>query len=331
MKNAKRSKKGVVDVQFNWIFILIAGFVIFAFIISVVYKQKDKSDERAGINSVNQITTLLKGKQQTANVYSELSIPNSDIEFRCEGEIKYFTYRIGNYNREELPTYLIFSRGEINTNKMIIWTQEFNLGFPAGIFSYVTTPDSLIIIYADPDDSDAAALFNAIPSNITRVISKNIADYDYYNHKTVVCFDGDCPAATQDYIKIKQTAGGVYGYGDIIFHSRGRDTIKPYVTNAAIYGAIFSNDPKYYECQMNRAFDQYNVKRSLLEKRMTYIYDQMKLTECGIKMDVILKNDLSKIDNLALTTDNAAILSNKAKSLELRNTDLGFSSCPRIY
>ncbi|HEY9703721.1 MAG TPA: hypothetical protein V6C58_14835, partial [Allocoleopsis sp.] len=216
----KIPKKGVVDVQFNWIFILIAGFVIFLFIISIVFKQKANSDKQSGITSVNQITTLLKGKQQTGNVYSEISIPRTDIEFRCDSDTKYFTYKVGDSERIQLPVEFIFTKGTISTNKLVVWTQSFDLGFPVGVFSYITTPDAMILIYGDSSDSDVSELYQSIPGNITRVMSKDLDKYKDHSNLVIVCFDNDCPATSYSYIKIEPKASGSYNYGTVMFHRK---------------------------------------------------------------------------------------------------------------
>jgi hypothetical protein len=329
----RKNKRGVVDVQFNWIFILIAGFVIFLFIISIVFKQKDNSDKQASISSVNQITSLLKGKQQTGDVYSEITIPRSEIEFRCDSDTKYFTYRVGDFERLQLPVELMFSRTTINTNKLVVWTQSFSLGFPVGVFSYVTTPDSMILIYGDSGSSEATNLYQSIPGNITRVLNRDIDKYSSSSNLVIVCFKDDCPPMSYSYIQIIPENTGIYGYGNIVFHKKNGVNEKkyPYITDASIYGAIFSNNAEFYSCQMKRAIDRYNIKRQLVDTRLSIMQKEYQGTECAIKMKIILDNDLQALSEYDLTYDTIVSISSRSESLNRRNNDLGFSSCPKVY
>ena len=50
MKHLRHSKTGMVEVQFNWIFVMIAGFVIFLFIISIIMSQKKHADDLLNID-----------------------------------------------------------------------------------------------------------------------------------------------------------------------------------------------------------------------------------------------------------------------------------------
>jgi len=350
-RRKKSNRKGVVDVQFNWIFVMIAGFVIFIFIISVVFAQKRNADTQAGTSAINQIKTLIEGRQQTGDVYSEIAFPRTNINFMCAEAAQdkyYFTFKIENAERTQLPTEIIFAPQNLATNKIMVWSQAFDLGFPVSVFTYITTADSIILIY-DPNynsngggSSYASQIFNDLPSNITKKFVKNDAEIKKYNNYTrvrILCFeDMGCPdAAAYDYINITSAQGaGLYGYGNVTFHKKtdhiyNPQQVVPYITKSGLYGAIFSDNTEYYSCQMSRALKQFEIKRSLVESRLTLMQDDLDDSDC--KRDIIasLNLEIDKMREPYLNEENMTWLYRKIKDLDIDNTNLILDSCPKIY
>ena len=348
MKNVKNNKntnnmhgrKGVIDAQFNWIFVMIAGFVIFLFIIGIVYSQKHNADKQAGIAVINQITTLLKGKQQASDVYSEITLPRTNINFRCDTGTNYFTFKIENSERTQLPVEIIFAPQDINTNKMLVWSQTFSTGFPVGAFTYITTTDSILLMFNNSDTGAyAKKIFDDIPSNITHRYITSITEYSDFKRRRIVCFEGYCPGSTPatdtDYLKITPASGaGLYDYGNVTFHKKGNSDnadsrfVIPYISKAGLYGAIFSDTSDYYSCQMSRAMEQFEIKRSLVERRLLLIQDKLGEGDCRTTINSTLDYQIIPMSSDAsLNWNNATNLDNKINELDVRNTYLGLSSC----
>lgn len=342
-RRRKSNQKGVIDVQFNWIFVMIAGFVMFLFIISIVFAQKRNADTQAGISAINQITALLKGKQQTANVYSEITLPRTNINFRCDASTEYFTFKIENSERTQLPTEIIFAPQDLTTNKIMVWSQAFDLGFPVSVFTYITTADSIILIYNTSSSPYASQIYNDLPSNVTKKIVEDnieIEKYKGYARVKIICFDDtECPpAAKYDYINITPAQGAeLYEYGNVTFHKKSTTADKvtqtvPYITKSGLYGAIFSDNPEYYNCQMSRALKQFEVKRSLVESRLALIQDALPDGDCRTTINVSLSFEINEMRNPYLNEGNITSLHKNIGYLDNSNTNLILDSCrPKIY
>jgi hypothetical protein len=344
MKNVKNrsifGRKGIVDIQFNWIFILIVGFVIFLFIISIVYSQKRNADLQSGISITNQITTLLKSKQQTADVYSEISFPRSSINFRCDLDEKYFSYKISESERIPLSTEIVFAPQEISSNKMQVWSKAFNTGFPVNVFTYITTEDSIIIIYNNTNCPNAKVLYDSLPDDINKKLTNNTLAYSSYKNMKIVCFARcGCPSSNLrlDYINI--TIGNMsgvvtdlYGFGNITFYKKGiRDKTYPYIMEAGLYGAIFSGTADYYACQMSRAMEQFEIKRSLVEKRLNLMQKDMVSGSCGLSLLATLNTNVIPMSNPSFNYTDITRMYMFSINIDKRNVDLTLSSCPKIY
>jgi hypothetical protein len=334
------NSKGVVDIQFNWIFVLIAGFVIFLFIISIALSQKHSAENQISIDTMNQITTLLKGKQQAPNVYSEISFSRTDVSFTCDPQFYLFSYKIANSQPNMLPVEIIFAPKLMNTNKLLVWSQSFNLGFPVGVFTYVTTPDSIILIYNNSDTGDMAnELFTDLntSTNITHKYITSVNDYSAFAHRTIVCFGSSCPTVNTDYIKIVPGDAGLFDYGNVTFHTKGYSQsqdntyTQPYITKAGLYGAIFSNSYDFYRCQMTRALTQFEIKRELIQSRMILIQNDLPESTCRSTINETLESEIISMQNPVLNSNNITNLYEQSNNLDIKNTYLSLYSCPKLY
>ncbi|MGV8172325.1 MAG: hypothetical protein ACP5OA_06560, partial [Candidatus Woesearchaeota archaeon] len=328
------------------IFILIAGFVIFLFIISIVLSQKRQADIKIDITAINQITTLLKSKQQTANVYSEILLPTTEMNFRCDLDERYFSYKISNSERITLPTEIIFTSQEIDSQKIRVWSQPFDVGFPVSVFMYILPYESVIVIYNQTSGpvttcSYAKQLYDSLPNNISKNISStpaSLAAYRSNRNAKILCFSGPgcaCPPlGLYDYVRISP-AVGLFSYGNVTFQKKGGSSVtKPYLSSAGLYGAIFSDNSEFYECQMSRALDQFEVKRLLVEKRlemMERVLDAGGPSSCGDKIISALDEEIIPLSNPSFTYRNITNIYRLSNRLDSRNTDLTLSSCPKIY
>jgi len=354
-----RNNKGIVDVQFNWIFVMIAGFVIFLFIISIVLSQKKNSDEKLTISSLNQITTILKGKEQSPDIYSEITIPSTTLDFACDPDNSdTFSFKITDSSRSSLPLDIIFSKKELTGSKLQMWTQEFDTAFPVSVFSYITTNDNVLLIYTDPTNAlyknYAVQIYNDIPGNISRFIINNpaqIDDYKGYQKIRIICFENfgnSCASSSGialhasskiDYMEIipDGSTNELYGYGEIRFGSYSTPASLnsqevPYIGKASMFGAIFSEDVNYYTCQMKRASTQYQIRSRLVGERLKLIYNDLDSGFCKdtINAAIIIEIQPMTTANF-IEAKNVSMIYSKSRDLEVRNTDLTLGSCPKIY
>lgn len=344
----RQGRKGIVDVQFNWIFVMIAGVTIFIFIISIAFSQKNAAEERAGISTLSQIMTLLKNKQQTPDVYSEISFPRTDITFSCTNissngvDKGSFEIKISKSQPSPFGNEIIFAPKEMTTDKMIVWTKAFDTGFPVGVFVYVTTADTAVVIYNDTDSARyASEIYAGLPSNITKNKTTDLHAYRGYKNLKIICFgdeqDNSCPIGSgYNYIMI--TPGNsldskLFDYGNVTFYNQktGRSILRPYLSEAGLYGAIFSDSAGYYDCQMIRMIDQFEVKRLLTERRLFMINDALPESYCKEAINLTLEKDVIPLRDPVMNYENVTEIGRNSRDLDIRNENLIINSCPTIY
>jgi hypothetical protein len=331
--------KGMIEVQFNWIFVLIAGFIIFLFIISIIMSQKKHADDLLNIELIQKITTTIRSKQQLSNTYSEVSIPDLKIYFSCDDEIKTADFRIeGSPVREPLNLEILFAQKTLSGNMLYIWTQDFSIPFTVTRFMYITSPAQLFVIYdtnQEPEKTYADMVYNDLPANITKVHASNsdlVTKISGYKNYKIICFNSKCPIAnTYSFINITPSTSGLYTYGNVTFHKAPSINQRiGYISSAGLFGAIFSDDATYYECQMNRSFRQFEVKRALQYQRLLLLQPEIQANNSACN-DALAK----PIDTLRLMNNyNLANTGNiylNIVNLQINNKDLGVKGCPQVY
>jgi hypothetical protein len=337
------SKKSMIEVQFNWIFVIVAGVVVFLFIMSIVFSEKKQSEEKLNSEFLQKLTSSIRGKQQLTDTYNELSTSNTELSFRCDAEDKTFDFSIAGSNKISLPQEIIFTPEHISGNTFQLWTLDFSVPFTVTRFMFITTPSTVFIIYSDSSTAPfAAALAHDLPSNITKKMASSEADIDairanYPSYK-IICFVGHCPQNVDkkyDYISINpqstqgNSADALYAYGNVIFRRGSLKDTSFYVSKSSMFGAIFSDNKKDYECQMSRAMDQFNLKRTLHVNRMDLLAEDPTALRGDCSNILTAARLTMTIDNLGMS--NIQQLPGFVKAIETADNDLNFKGCPLIY
>jgi len=127
-----KSKKGVIEIQFNWIFVLIAGALILTFFIIVVQKQKQVADVKL-IGAIKaDLSTILIGSQVSRGTSSLVDIPAVDIYYDCEG------YAITNL--QAIDPGISFSPNLLKGYNLMMWSLDWNVPFRVDNFLFITSP-----------------------------------------------------------------------------------------------------------------------------------------------------------------------------------------------
>lgn len=332
----RNSKKSAIEIQFNWIFVLIAGTVIFVFIISLILSQKKSVDIQVSQDVLKQLATNIKGKQQLSNTFSQMETPKTTYTFTCDPVDLSADFKISGSQREQLPLEIIFTPKEFNTQTLNIWTLDFAVPFTVTRFIYITPPNMIFVIYnkSEQYQTQSRLIYNTLPSNITKKFADDNTELTNalkgYKNYRVICFDNDCNGITQNYVSIHSLSTDIFGYGTLGYNTQALDTIGiKYIGQASLFGAIFSDDEKYYRCEMDRAFKQFEIKRSLHHTRVELL--QADLGNGNTCKFVLTSpaNILGRMKNKVLA--NADELYSLSNELKNANTDLTFKGCPLIY
>jgi len=334
----KFSNKAIIEVQFGWIFSLIAGLIIFAFIMSLVFNSQKHANDALNVDVGEKLSTSIKGNLQVSDSYNEITMLSSaKISFACDSDLKTTTMRVNDAPLAERFTDVIFAPLVLTTNKIQVGVKDFSLAFIISRFTYITSPNTAYILYykaqtpASAEETMANQLYDLLPVNISKkmagtpaLLAGYTSDYDHYK---IICFNNACPtAAGTNYIKVEAVNNYLDGYGNVTWHY-GSDTKSSFLTSSGLIGAIFSDNKQYYDCEMARAYSFMDIKRELQYNRIEQMTPD--LNQYNFECVPLLAQHEYILNNMTNARD-AALLYNDAVNLRQANLDSGFMGCPKV-
>ncbi|MBD3249779.1 hypothetical protein GF336_07065 [Candidatus Woesearchaeota archaeon] len=249
-------RKSQVSIQFSWIFILIAGAIILLFFIGIVYKQKDVSETRLSATLLKQLDPILSGAQLEEQALNEIDITSpAAMQFVCDGDESF--YSIGDA-RKPTPTKIVFAPSEIESQKLITWTQVFNKPFKVANLFYLTSPT---VRYIFDDSRQSTDFLEMIPEEIETIqcdsTCSNIND-EGHDKERLISFSGNpsIPSniAGKDVSKVSISDSTITFYD-----SDGTSDSSLTIDDSTKLGAIFSEDKETYDCNMNKLLEKYKL------------------------------------------------------------------------
>ena len=329
------SKKGVFEIQFNWIFVLAVGALILLFFSVIVLRQKGISEISTSDLILKNLEAILSGAEVSRGTVNLVDIPKTEIEFECS------RYRIGKISKQ-FEVMSIFAPRNLETTKLITWTLEWSLPYRFTNSLYVTSPETRYIIVGN--SNFARKVFNSLPNETQKDIYNNaneIVDKD--DDKVRVVFFGNnaqipgvfssMPKGTVTALKISgDESKGELNFFDFENSQLSNKGTSYYIRLPALLGAIFADDIGTYECAMKNSFKKLNVITQVYNKKTNDMkaYYESRQDQCS------QYHDDSQI-SLILSASNAFSLPNingidsASRNLEQQNNQAQLFSCALIY
>ena len=129
----QQGKRGVVEVQFNWIFIMIAGGLILFFFMTIISYQQQLSKNKLGVELASQLELIFSGRGVSPGAKQPIDIADIPIKFDCS-EYLVMDQRIASGN------VLIFAPAEVVTKKLMTITMSFDLPMRTNNMIMMTSP-----------------------------------------------------------------------------------------------------------------------------------------------------------------------------------------------
>ncbi|PIY59826.1 hypothetical protein COY95_05030, partial [Candidatus Woesearchaeota archaeon CG_4_10_14_0_8_um_filter_47_5] len=282
----KRNRKGITSTIFNWIFVLIVGGILFIFFMNIAMRQKTISEEKTARTLLRDLKSIIIGSKVSTSSTNVLQLPKKKIEYDCQA------LHIGGVARP-VSKWPIFSPGEIEGRELIVWSEDWSVGYRIANFLYMSYPEVRYVFVADnpgtdPTDKFIKDLYTTMPEVFTKELltSAQFQSIPDKNDKKVRFITGlditSVPPALQKKkdgdvtgIKIVPHNPSMYRYhtATISFINKKGTSFIPFpgpvpdsyytLENASLYGAIFADDARQYECVMKNAFEEFGIITSV--------------------------------------------------------------------
>lgn len=319
-------KKGQ-GIQFNWIFVLVAGILILSLFISFGMKYIGFSEQRdnAKISILinNQLDPL-----STSSLYTELDPQGMDfinVNFYCED------FSVNDY-KVSMRDKLIFAPDNITSDKLLIWIDEWKMPYKVSNFIFISSSKMKYYFVGNKE------------------LSKKLIDYMPKIHGSDRPFFNVEAVDSIDYEKINQEIflGKLKEVKFILFTDKNIDADKInaqvkilkvnsddenfgrvdneyYIGRSLLFGAIFSDDN--YECVLGRVMEQLVQVTEIYGTKVTKLWGEIDKEECNYALS---KSSFDKVKELVNERDYPGINEN-AKKIEEQNKILYQKGCADVY
>lgn len=338
--------KKAFEIQFNWMFVLVAGAAILLFFTMIVVKQKSVSETSTKATVLKGVEALISGASATIDTTKQESIPDSYIEIGC-GRVS-----VGGVSRQ-YQSLVLFAPESIKGNKLIWQTMALSMPYRASNLLYMTTPHIRYILIGS--NNLAKEVNKSLPPSLKKEFyeSMPITIRNQNNHKVKFIVFGNINLDSIDLSNLQNmqasdvTAIKINGdieKGFIQFYEKSDDAwtmlgTSAYAGKSSLVGAVYADTLEAYQCNMKNAFSRSKLVSEIYIGRT----EKLLLSTTIPKCIVAYNNALSLLKKLNTTSytlsklsssfNEAAMIeiSNSAKLLSEENEALQKFSCPLIY
>lgn len=335
-----KQKKAQVEVQFNWIFILIAGAVILLFFGGIVYKQKASSDQQLSVTVLNNLNTIFTATSVSSDTSDVIDVPSKqEITFDCDG------YMVSG-SKKLYGNKITFSPKTLKGSQIITLTSSWNVPFLVSNFLFLTTPD-VRYIFVHNSDPDIIAQLKEFRDKLPRQMSvemissgQSIKDEGQYLTR-IVFFEVEpdirnikIPEKKYSYVRIfdiknmndpDNPVTGEFTFQD----SKGNN----FYGDANLIAVIYSDDTENFNCMIKKASARYVFTSNVYSSKVSLLLEDLKLKRTDCLPYYSSGNDALKTLTSGDNCQNniCSIESTEVLELKSANENLRLKSCPLIY
>lgn len=343
-----KKKRAAIEVQFNWVFVMVAGALILVFFFGFVQKQREISQMKISNSLLTNVESIATGAGVSRGTVQRVGLPNIGINFECTDECL-CTYYIEDV-RKDFGDKIIFAPGIIEGSEIILWTLDWKAPFRVTNLVYATTAnDKYFFVYDNQNSALLKMIQDAVPADVNaefvHMSQYPLLEYENYNSAKFIFIDTASPPPGNLGVHSsfrKSDVSGLYitSGGDLTFYDKTsnrnlqfRQKPSSYFGEEMIFGAVFADDSNAYECNVISALKRLKNILKIYMGRMEYLDEQNNIKNFCIKgyTTINLEDLWSVADTASKTPEHFKSLSSAVSSLETQNEDLLRSSCPLIY
>jgi hypothetical protein len=264
------TKKSMMEIQMNWIYVLILG-VIFLLFFSSVYKQVTANADRSlDIDTKAFLDNIFNTFRTIAKVQASIILPDKGLEVSCSGyNIEDST--LGVVSLEQIP---LFSPDRIDKD-ILSYNMYWKMPFNVETFSYLTGANVKYFILDDNNNSEK--LYELLPSDINKeiVAGYNVENKNYQKIRFIT-FEGAPSQSVLDSItgiKDKDVSlisieliDGIFPekIGRALYFEKDKSLFTgigeiTFAGSASLLGAIYAENPELFNCIMEKALKKLNI------------------------------------------------------------------------
>ena len=331
--------KKAFEIQFNWIFVLVAGAAILLFFTAVVVKQKSVSEASTKATVLKSIEAIITGASVSIDTINIIDIPDSNIEVDCD------TISLGGISKQ-YQNLILFAPSSIKGNKLITQTLPFSIPYRATNLLYMTSPKIRYIIIGN--SVIAKEINKSLPSDLNKEFYETVPTIANKNDHKVKLAIFDFDVNSVDFKNLEKmpdndvTAIKVNGdieKGSIDFYQKRGSSWESkgtsyYLTKSSLIGAIYSDTKEIYECNIRNVFNRLKLVTDIYVYRTNELNQQQSCIGASYASALNYLGTISAMSlslTSSITEPSINTLASAAKSLAGENKNAQVYSCTLIY
>lgn len=331
--------KKAFEVQFNWLFVLVAGAAILLFFSVVVAKQKSVSETSTKATVLKSVEAIITGAGVSTDTINNIEIPLSSIEIGC-GRIS-----IGGVSKQH-QNLVLFAPSLTKGSRLITQTLTFSAPYRATNLLYMT---SLQIRYIVIGDTNLAKQINkSLPSELKKEFYQSMPEIrNSNNYKVRFVIFGEMiefPKSLEKMPDYDVTAIKVNGdseKGIIEFWQKEGNSwlskgTSSYIGKSSLIGAVYTDTLELYECNMQNVFTRLNLVTKIYSEKTKKLVQKGTVSSRDTQCNQFYNNALSQLNSIfeassIFNRENIDVISESAKLLSDENKHAQVYSCTLIY
>jgi hypothetical protein len=354
-------KKAQTQVQFQWVFVLIAGAIILAFFVSLSVWYKSSQELKLEDTVVLKLKSLFTTAMESPRTAMPLQIPEMNLKFSCDflscrGHSCASEFSGGGVS-SAIETDVLFAHTNLKSNMLVTWSLPWAVPFPVTNFLYVTNDKMryILIHSLNPDDIRLAGLVNDELQqnsylNKQFISQEELNSLENFNEDFVriVYFGNNLPSSLRAELDALYAGNDfdilqVYwdealngpgnaneNTGDLLFE--GETSPMYYAGIPQLIGAIFSPSGPVYQCNMFKTvFKLLTVAKNY---RNAAEYYTLELPEDKVYCGSYYETMIASLETIMLEAGGDVdfeAIGPEILNLRDTNNNLVIKDCPRLF
>lgn len=307
-----QNKKAQIELQFNWIFVIIIGIIIMGFLLSFIFSQGNNNEKKVSASIARHFETIITSTNQKIGTVKQYSIPQVPIEFTCNQNQALYFYSIGDVKSKDTKYELIFSSKNLLGNKIYTWTEKWAIPYQVATFLYITNDREYFsfVESLNPTSNELDLIDNFAINNSLNIINKSSSGFENLPKPTLnkekyvfILVKNNqlnlpnpkdfikTPSKNSFIILIDPSKNNIFENGLIYFLNLEDyeknylsgvfpvEKASPYLGKASLYAGIFAGSKKRYVCGMSKALSRLKLI-TLMQHEKTKIVEPLISTSC---------------------------------------------------
>lgn len=329
------NRKAQVEVSYNWIYVLVAGAVIFGFFITIIVQERDSTEQRINERLADNFENLVQLQlQQSEGLTERHSRPGTSFQFFCDQTGH--SFRIGDEgNLRYLETEPVFSVNNVGQGNLI--TQNLAFKAPFYLSPLILVSDSNTRYSFESGNDEINDLRLLLGNEFNK--QEGFNDLGSFENEVVIVSAGNMETF-EDVIKIEIDEIDSAGR-DLALYRVRQDSNEFYLLNdELVLAAIVSGDLSTFDCALQKVEEKSRLTLNLEINRSINIGDRLDdagretcatIYKASGGMTELLQNLLGHVESLNKEKSDGENFLEIASNIRLRNRELTTNSCPLLY